>query len=211
MLIERPPRLFRCLVPGGIFRMPVRAGERCVYLTFDDGPIPEATPWVLDALEEAGVRATFFFVGDNVRKHPELAAQVRARGHGVGTHTMHHLQGHGNTTRTYLRDVQQADSLIGSPLFRPPHGWLRPRQARALRRRYHIIMYDLVTRDYSHRVDARQVLRNLKRYARPGAIIVFHDSLRSIGKLRQILPEALRWLREQGYECRLLGDDLPKK
>jgi len=194
-----------------------------VYLTFDDGPIPEATPWVLDTLDSCGAKATFFMVGDNARRYPELVREVLRRGHRIGNHTMHHLQGARVTTRTYLHDVAEAQRYLepgvqgrefrdessrtrdeGKPLFRPPHGWLRPRQARALKRSYRIVMYDLVSRDYSRLQDAGQVLANVKRYARPGAIIVFHDSLKSIGKLHAILPEAIHWLRGEGYNFRLL-------
>lgn len=196
-----------------------RADERVVYLTFDDGPIPEATPWVLDTLDSCRVKATFFMVGDNARRYPELVREVLRRGHRIGNHTMHHLQGVKVTTRSYLLDVAEAQRYISGgrrvesgeviedremPLFRPPHGWLRPCQARALRRSYRIVMYDLVSRDYSRRQDAGQVLANVKRYARPGAIIVFHDSLKSIGKLHAILPEAIHWLRSEGYDFRLL-------
>ncbi len=204
MLIERPPRLFRWLVPGGMFRMP--AGERRVYLTFDDGPIPEMTPWVLDALDAAGVKATFFMVGDNVRRHPELLEEVRRRGHAVGNHTMHHLQGAKCTSRRYLSDVKEADALIGSPLFRPPHGWLRPMQRLLLARDYRLVMYDLVTRDYSRKLTAADVVANVKRYARPGSLIVFHDSLKSAPRLREALPEALEWLKSEGYSFGLLDD-----
>lgn len=204
MLIERPPRLFRWLVPGGRFRIP--GTERRVYLTFDDGPIPEMTSWVLDTLDAFGVKATFFMVGDNVRRHPELLEEVRLRGHAVGNHTMHHLQGSKSTTRHYLRDVMEADKLIGSPLFRPPHGWLRPGQRRALANEFRLVMYDLVTRDYSRKLTAEQVVDNVKRYARPGSIIVFHDSLKSKKRIKEALPEALEWLKSEGYAFGKLDD-----
>lgn len=203
MLIEQPPEIFRMLIPGGVFRLP--PGEvPTVYLTFDDGPIPEATPWVLDILDRYAVKATFFMVGDNVRKYPAIYEEVKRRGHSVGNHTMHHIQGTGTTTRSYLRDVEEADALIGSNLFRPPHGWLRPRQARALSKKYRIIMYDLVTRDYSKRLPAHEVVENVKRYTRPGSIIVFHDSLKSIDKLQKALVESIEWLRAQGYQFGIL-------
>lgn len=208
MLIERPPVLFRKLVPGGIFRVPAaaRGGRKEVYLTFDDGPIPEVTPWVLDQLDAYGIKATFFMVGDNARKYPDVAREVLQRGHAVGNHTMHHVQGAGMTTRSYLRDVQEAAELLDTSLFRPPHGWLRPAQARALRSRYTLVMYDLVTRDYSYRLDADRVFANVRRYARPGAIIVFHDSLKSRDRILTALPRSLEWLLEQGYTFGLLTD-----
>lgn len=179
-----------------------------MYITFDDGPIPEMTPWVLDELDRFGVKATFFMVGQNVERHPELYEEVKRRGHAVGNHTMCHLQGSRVTTRRYLLDASRADELINSCLFRPPHGWLRPRQARALGRKSVIVMYDLVTRDYSKWLTAADVVRNVKRYARPGSIVVFHDSLKSRPRLLEALPESLKWLKEQGYEFGLIADDL---
>ena len=203
MLIEQPPKILRILTPKGTFRIP--SGEdRRVYLTFDDGPIPEATPWVLDMLDRYGIKATFFMVGDNVRKYPAIYEEVKRRGHRVGNHTMHHLQGAKCTTRRYLRDVEEANNLIGSNLFRPPHGWLRPRQAKALSKKYKIIMYDLVTRDYSKLKEAEDVVKNVKRYTRPGSIIVFHDSLKSIRKLQTALAESIEWLQKEGYSFQLL-------
>lgn len=204
-LIERPPRLMRLFFPSALFRLPpVANGSPVVYLTFDDGPIPEATPEILDILDRFGAKATFFMVGDNARRYPELVERVRACGHGVGNHTMHHLRGSHVTTRRYLQDVLEADRLLHTPLFRAPHGWLRLRQARSLRKRFRLVMYDLVTRDYSRRVDAARVVGNVKELARPGAVIVFHDSLRSIDKLRTALPEALEWLSGHGYSFGLI-------
>lgn len=197
--LERPPAFFRKLVPGGIFRVEQREEDRTVYLTFDDGPIPEVTPWVLDVLDRYGIKATFFMVADNARRYPELLEEVKRRGHSVGNHTFHHLQGAKVTTRRYLRDIAEAHRLLDTTLFRPPHGWLRPAQARALKRRYRIVMYDLVTRDYSRRLDTARVVENVRRYARPGAVIVFHDSLKSWPRLQEALPEAIEWLIAQGY------------
>lgn len=201
MLIERPPGIFRLLFPTALFRVPKgkRSAPREVYLTFDDGPVPEVTPKVLDILDRYGVHATFFMVGDNVRRHPELLEEVRRRGHAVGNHTFHHLQGAHVTTKRYLRDIMEAHKLIGSPLFRPPHGWMRPRQARAMRKVFTPVMYDLVTRDYSRRLTAEQVMQNVRRYARPGAIIVFHDSLKAEPRVLKVLPEAIEWLLSHGY------------
>ena len=199
--LERPPAFFRRWVPEGVFRMPQGdENDRTVYLTFDDGPIPEVTPWVLDLLDRYGIKATFFMVADNARRYPGLLEEVRRRGHSIGNHTFHHLQGTRTKTRRYLRDIAEADrQLGGTTLFRPPHGWLPPHQARLLARRYRIIMYDLVTRDYSRRLDAGKVLENVRRYARGGSVIVFHDSLKAWPRLRTALPAAIEWLVAEGY------------
>ena len=198
MLIERPPLLYRLLFPEAIWRIK-HPHRRVVYLTFDDGPVPEVTPWVLDTLDRYGVRATFFMVGDNVRRHPELLEEVRRRGHSYGNHTMHHLQGMSVMARNYWRDICEADALIESPLFRPPHGIMRWKQAAAIKRHYNIIMYDLVTRDYSRRLTPARVLDNVRRYARNGSIIVFHDSLKAERNMRVALPAAIEWLQSEGY------------
>ena len=200
MLIERPPQIFRSLFPDAHFR--IRGEERCVYLTFDDGPIPEATPWVLDMLDSYGIKATFFMVGDNVRKYPDVYQEVVSRGHTVGNHTMHHLQGLKVKTPYYLDDIKEADGYIHSRLFRPPHGFLTPKQARLIREQYTIIMYDLITRDYSRHLTADQVFDNVRRYVRNGSIIVFHDSLKSQHNLRYALPRSIEWLLENGYAFR---------
>ena len=177
--------------------------EKAVYLTFDDGPIPEATPFILDTLKEYGARATFFMVGDNVRKHPEVYERVMAEGHRIGNHTYNHIGGFRHSVKFYNENAEKANELLHTDLFRPPHGWMRWDQYAWLGRRYRIIMWDLVTRDYSKWMTAEDVIRNVKRYARNGSIITFHDSLKSIGKLRTALPECLRWLEGQGYEFKV--------
>ena len=123
MFIEQPPWFYRALFPGVIWRIPAK--KKCVYLTFDDGPIPEVTPWVLDILDKYGVKATFFCVGDNVHKHPDIYQMVLDRGHRVGNHTFNHIQGIRFWTKNYLANVEKAAEYIKSDLFRPPHGHMR--------------------------------------------------------------------------------------
>lgn len=198
-LVEQPPLLYRLLFPEAIWRIKKR-GKKVVYLTFDDGPVPQTTPWVLDLLDLKGVKATFFLVGDNVRRYPYLLQEIKERGHSYGNHTMHHLQGMKTASRRYLRDIKQADVLIESSLFRPPHGLMRWSQARVIKRHYNIIMYDLVTRDYSPKMTPAKVLENVKRFTRPGSIIVFHDSTKAWRNMSGALADAIDWLKDQGYE-----------
>ncbi len=199
MWIEQPPFFYRLLFTEAIWRI-LHRGKKVVYLTFDDGPIPEETPWVLNVLDRYGIKATFFMVGDNVRRYPEVFEEVKRRGHSYGNHTMHHLQGIKECATRYFRDITEADRLIGSTLFRPPHGIISPWQTKLIKRHYNIIMYDLVTRDYSKHLNGEDVLQNVKRYARNGSIIVFHDSLKAHHNMRYALPRAIEWLKEQGYE-----------
>ncbi len=198
MFIEQPARWLRWIYPRAIWRMDPK--EHSVYLTFDDGPIPQSTPFILDTLREYGVKATFFMVGDNVRKYPELYKRIVDEGHQLGNHTNHHLGAFKHWTITYVLDTHKANELIHARLFRPPHGWMRRSVYWWLRHEYKIIMWDVVTRDYSKWLTADDVLSNVKRYTRNGSIITFHDSLKSIDKLRIALPAAIKWLRDEGYE-----------
>lgn len=199
MIIEQPPLLYRLLFPEAIWRIK-RKRRKVVFLTFDDGPISEVTPWVLDLLDKYGIKATFFMVGDNVRRHPELLEEVKARGHSYGNHTMHHLQGFKVSRVRYMRDITEAAYYIDSSLFRPPHGLIRWAQAKAIKNHYNIVMYDLVTRDYSKKLNPEQVLANVRRYVRNGSVIVFHDSLKARKNMQQALPQAIEWLKAEGYE-----------
>ncbi|WP_281531344.1 polysaccharide deacetylase family protein [Leyella stercorea] len=201
MFIEQPSIWLRWLYPRASWRMD--HNDHSVYLTFDDGPIPESTPFILQTLKEFGIHATFFMVGDNVRKYPELYKQIVADGHQVGNHTYHHLGGFKHLTSTYVKDTNRANELIGSHLFRPPHGCMSHTEYLWLRRKYRIVMWDLVTRDYSKWITADDVVENVKRYARNGSIITFHDSLKSIEKLHTALPRSLQWLKEQGYSFKV--------
>ena len=201
MLIEQPAIFLRWLFPHALWRMDRH--QKSVYLTFDDGPIPEATPFILDTLDKFNAKATFFMVGENAVKYPHLLEEVRQRGHQVGNHTYNHLSGMRHFTWTYLANIKKADEILHTKLFRPPQGWIRTVQYRVLRHvGITVVMWDVVTRDYSRLLTADDVLRNVKRYTRPGSIITFHDSLKSIEKLKHALPEALSWLQEQGYEFR---------
>ena len=207
MLIERPPEWFRRLFRGAWFRLPAPPGQqKRVFLTFDDGPIPEATPWVLDTLDRFGVKATFFMVGQNVERYPHLLEEVLKRGHMAGNHTLHHIKGFTAGVDQYMKDAAAAESLIGSKLFRPPHGWVFPSQFRRLAGEYQVVMYDLVTRDYSKRLTVEDVVENVKRLCRDGSIIVFHDSLKSLPRLKEALPASLEWLKSQGYSFGLFRD-----
>jgi peptidoglycan/xylan/chitin deacetylase (PgdA/CDA1 family) len=202
MLIEQPPLLYRLFFPGAYWRL--NTDKKSVYLTFDDGPIPEVTPWLLDVLDQYNIKATFFCVGDNVRKHPEIYQLIIDRGHKVGNHTFHHVQGLKTRTKDYKKDVEEAAEFIKSPFFRPPHGHLRLRQFFEMRKYYKVVMWDVVTRDYSKFMTADQVFNNVKKYTRNGSVIVFHDSLKAGDRMKEALPRSIEWLLEQGYSFELV-------
>jgi len=205
MLIERAPKLYRNLYKGSHWRF--NTDEKSVYLTFDDGPIPEITPWVLDLLDKYNIKATFFCVGDNVQNHPDIFRMIRERGHKIGNHTFHHIQALKTDIQSYLKEVEDADRLINSKLFRPPYGHMFFSQFKALRKLYKVIMWDVVTRDYSHLMTAGQVVEVVKKYARNGSIIVFHDSLKAGDRMKEALPKSIEWLLEQGYSFKVIADD----
>jgi peptidoglycan/xylan/chitin deacetylase (PgdA/CDA1 family) len=202
MFIEQPPQIIRALYPKAIWRM--APDDKAVYLTFDDGPIPEITPWVLDVLDHHEIKATFFMVGDNVRKYPGIFRMVVERGHRIGNHTFNHIRGFEFRTENYLANTDKANEIMNTDLFRPPHGHMSWAQYHLLKKYYKIIMWDLVTRDYSKRVNAEQVFGNVKKYARNGSIITFHDSLKAEKNMKYALPRSIEWLKEQGYAFKLL-------
>ena len=197
MIIEQPPAIYRALFPGAIWRMP--AQTKCVYLTFDDGPIPLITPWVLDLLDHYGIKATFFCVGENVIKHPEIYQEVIKRGHSVGNHTHNHVQGLRFRTANFVKNTDLAAKHIKSDLFRPPHGHMRIRQVLKLVKRYRIIMWDVVTRDYNRSFTGEDVFNIVKRYTRNGSILVFHDSIKAEPRMKEALPRTIEWLLAEGY------------
>ena len=198
MFIEQPSKWLRWLYPKALWRMD--PNDRSVYLTFDDGPIPEATPYILDVLAQYGVKATFFMVGDNVRKYPDIYQRVVSEGHRIGNHTHNHIGGFRHTIKEYSYNIEKANAYLYTDLVRPPHGWMRLSQYAWLSRKFRIVMWDLVTRDYSKWMTADDILDNVKRYTRNGSIITFHDSLKSIDKLRTALPASIGWLQQQGFQ-----------
>ena len=201
MIIEQPAIYLRWLYPKALWRMDRR--EHSVYLTFDDGPIPESTPFILETLRHYDIKASFFMVGDNVRKHPELYEQIIADGHVVGNHTHNHIGGFRHSIKEYMYNVEKANAYIRSHFMRPPHGWMRLSQYAWLSRKYKVVMWDVVTRDYSKWMTAEDIVNNVKRYVRNGSIITFHDSLKAIDKLRTALPQSIEWMKEQGYAFRV--------
>jgi len=208
-------RFWQYFYPYGIFRIKSQVGKTA-YLTFDDGPIPEVTPKVLDILSRYGVKATFFMVGENIDKHPDVFAEVLSAGHSIGTHTYNHLKGIKFSQREYLDNVEKCRDAVlrhlpdGSPmpdtfLFRPPYGkaWLWQRAA-LHRRGFRLIYWDVLTRDYSAQRTPEAMLSLIKRATRNGSIINFHDSLKSNERMLAVLPQAIEWLQSEGYELKSL-------
>jgi peptidoglycan/xylan/chitin deacetylase (PgdA/CDA1 family) len=203
MFIEQVPDFVRWFYQGVIWRK--QPHEKALYLTFDDGPVPEVTPWVLDKLDELEVQATFFCVGDNVRKHPHLYREIVQRGHRTGNHTFNHVRGWSTNTEDYVFNVNQAAGYIESRLFRPPHGQLRHSQMRKLQQQqFQIVHWDVVSRDYNRRLPPEQVLGIVLSLVRNGSIIVFHDSRKAFENMSYAMPRAVETLKRAGYVFRTL-------
>lgn len=199
------------LYPCGKFRV-----GKAVYLTFDDGPIPEVTPKVLEILDKYGVKATFFMVGENIDKHPEVFEMVVQGGHAIGNHTYNHMKGWKVSTAEYIANVRKWEDACernypkGYPApvlnrFRPPYGrtWVWQRKA-VKNLGYEIYLWDVLTRDYNPRRTPEAMLRQIQRQTRPGSIINFHDSVKSNERMLEVLPEAIEWLLANGYELKTL-------
>ncbi|MCL2806873.1 MAG: polysaccharide deacetylase family protein [Coriobacteriia bacterium] len=197
MFIERPFRVHRMMYPGAEFRY--SKDYKIAYLTFDDGPHPQITPWILDLLDSYHIKATFFCVGNKVEKFPEIYQMTQDRGHAIGNHSYRHPAGFRVDDDDYLDDVRKASKLIDSKLFRPPYGQLRKSQFNILKEEYRVVMWDIITRDYSKYMTADKVFKGVKKYTRNGSIIVFHDNELSEERMKGSLPRSLDWLIEQGY------------
>ncbi|MFZ5940163.1 MAG: polysaccharide deacetylase family protein [Bacteroidota bacterium] len=198
MLIIKPPSL----LTRALHRMTwdFYGDHRKVFLTFDDGPTPKVTPWVLDMLSKHNAKATFFCLGRNVDAFPHIYNQILEAGHSVGNHSYSHLKGFSSSVKRYIEDVNLAKTLIDSPLFRPPYGRILPGQVQVVLNNYRIIMWDVLSIDYNRKLSGDRVTRNVTRHVRPGSIVVFHDSDKARKNLYSALPRVLDYLSEQEYQ-----------
>ena len=193
----RPPMAFRFLYPGAVWNISTK--EKIVYLTFDDGPIPEVTSKVLELLDQYHAKATFFCIGENVKKYPTIFSSLLASGHAIGNHTYHHYNSWKVRSGMYLKDVEEASKYISSTLFRPPYGKLKAGTFFSLRRKYTIIMWDVITCDFDVKVAKEKVFENVIMNAKEGSIIVFHDSKKASENMLYALPKVLAYYSEKGF------------
>ncbi|WBL22069.1 polysaccharide deacetylase family protein [Zunongwangia sp. HRR-M8] len=210
--ILKYPWILKKLYPKRLSRI---SSEKTLYLSFDDGPIPEVTPWVLEQLEKYTAKATFFCIGDNVRKHPEVFHQIEAKGHAIGNHTFNHLDGWKTSTSDYLENFRKAENIIQSQLqnlftseeklFRPPYGKIKNKQASEITKLgYKIVMWDVITGDFDAKYDEEKCLKNAKKQIRPGSIVVFHDSLKAEKNLKYALPRLLEEYTKKGWKFKAI-------
>ena len=198
--MTKVPAIIKRLYSNYVWDIPTK--ENILYLTFDDGPRPEATPFVLEQLRIYNAKATFFCVGNNVEQHPEIYRQIIGEGHATGNHTFHHLNGWKVSDRKYFDDIIEARKYIDSILFRPPYGRITRFQSRHLRNSvlgFKIIMWDVLSKDYDQKLNAEDCSFNVLRFARPGSIVVFHDSEKAFPRMKEALRTTLKYFSEKGY------------
>lgn len=206
MYFIKTPFWLRLIYRSCIWRKPTE--DKVLYLTFDDGPHPEATPFVLDQLTKFNAKASFFCIGKNVQLFPEIYAAIITAGHTVGNHTQNHMNGWENKTDHYIADIQEASKLIHSNLFRPPYGRTRFSQIKALRLHpslpQQIVMWDVLSGDFDKTITGDQCAQNVIQHAGPGSIIVFHDSAKAMDRLHIALPKVLAHFSKLGYQFKAL-------
>jgi len=197
-------RFIKLLFPKYVWSIPNK--EQKVYLTFDDGPIPEITEWVLGQLAYYDAKATFFCIGDNIDKHPAIFQKIIAQKHSIGNHTYNHLKGWKTNTATYLENMEQCQATIQKQggitthLFRPPYGKIKPMQAKKLLQKgYSILMWDVLSRDFDATISKEECLQYVLQNVQPGSIILFHDSIKAFPHLQYALPKTLAYLNVKGF------------
>lgn len=202
MYLSKTPEVLHHLHQGLTWKIKDSPGQ--VYLTFDDGPHPEITPWVLEQLKAHDAKATFFCVGNNVDKHPDIVQLVRDGGHEIGNHTFHHVSGWKTENRSYFKEVAQCQELVDARLFRPPYGKIKPSQIKVLKEHYNIVMWDVLSCDFDANLNGDDCVNKVIKSVTDGSIIVFHDSEKAWPRLEIALPTVLNLLSSRGYKFGLI-------
>lgn len=202
MFLAKSPSILKKYYSQLIWDVPNK--ENKIYLTFDDGPIPEVTEWVLDLLKAYKIKATFFCIGDNVQKNPIIFQRIITEGHAVGNHTQNHLNGWKTADYKYFDSVEKCSKLVNSRLFRPPYGRIRKSQYTVLKAKYSIVMWDVLSGDFDTKTSPIKCYNNVIKNTKPGSIIVFHDSLKAAVNLKYALPKAIEKLLEKGFVFEVL-------
>lgn len=203
MYIVRPSYLLQKIYPQAVWRK--SSLEKKIYLTFDDGPVPEITTGVLDLLKQEQIKATFFCVGENVTKNPEIYQRILNEKHAVGNHTFNHINGWNTHGNQYLRNVIKCAEVVDSKLFRPPYGRIKKSQLAQINKQYSVIMWDVLSGDYDKNTSPEQCLSNVVKNVRNGSVVVFHDSYKAQKNMQYALPLFIRFAKEQGFEFEILS------
>lgn len=197
-MITKIPKLIQYLLY--YFEFKIKGENKILYLTFDDGPIPEVTPEVLDILDKYNAKATFFCVADNIKKHPEVFQSIIDRGHRLGNHTYHHIKGLETPNNEYFDDIERANQLVNSNLFRPPYGRIGFFQARELRKKYRLILWSVLSYDYSGKLSKEKVWDNIRKSVTDNDIILFHDNIKAKDNMIYSLSNTLSFYSQRGFQ-----------
>lgn len=203
MIPVRTPYIVRKYFNDMVWNLPTE--EKILYLTFDDGPIPEVTPWIMETLSQYNAGGTFFLIGENVRRHPEIFAHLKDRNFVYGNHTYNHISGWKARDEEYYRNIQKAQELINSAYFRPPYGRITRSQLSTLKNHYKIIMWDVLSKDYDMRLSGIQCAEKVIQFAKPGSIVVFHDSIKARERIQYALPKVLEHFSMDGYSFKSIN------
>ena len=201
-LVSTPWLVRKCLNKDLTWGVDTKQNE--IYLTFDDGPNPKTTPFILETLDQYKAKATFFCLGKNIEQNPSLNDLMRKSGNTIGNHTYSHLNGWKTHTQNYISDIEKADAIIQSPLFRPPYGRIKPSQIHRLKKKYKIVMWSVLSGDFDYNLTSEKCLQNSIRFIRPGSIVVFHDSIKASEKVKFVLPEFLKIMSDTGFSFETL-------
>jgi peptidoglycan-N-acetylglucosamine deacetylase len=202
--VVKIPWIIRKLFPSLLTSLPVT--DKTVFLTFDDGPIPEVTPQILHILAKYNAKATFFCLGKNVEKNPEIFESIKKVGHSAGNHSFDHKNGWKTQNQNYFDNIEKAGKLIKSNLFRPPYGKIKPSQIKFIKSRYRIVLWDVLSGDFDPDISKEKCAKNILKNVKPGSIIVFHDSLKAKEKVLYALPVILEELSDNGYKFESISD-----
>ena len=209
MYLIKTPEFIRKTFPGFIWQIPniSQNQDKSIYLTFDDGPVDEVTPYVIDILDQYNAKATFFCVGENIEQNPEIFKRLKDQGHSIGSHSHNHLSGWATENKQYLTNVDKAAKLSRSNLFRPPYGRIKLSQAKKIQENYQIIMWDVLSGDFDPKVTPKQCFNNVVSNAQSGSIVVFHDSQKSYNVLKEVLPKVLEHYASLGYQFKSITEE----
>lgn len=206
---KKTPWLLKKIYPNCIWN--IKTDEKVLYLTFDDGPHPQATPFVLDQLKKFNAKATFFCIGKNVRENFEIYTQIIAEGHTPGNHTYNHLNGWKTKDKKYIEDIIAAAKIIDSNIFRPPYGRITPFQIKTIaggNLKLKTVMWDVLSGDFAPSISAENCYLNVINNSKEGSVIVFHDSQKSLNVVRETLPKVLKFYTEKGFQFKSLPNYL---
>ncbi len=205
-LLVHPPQVVKNIFSNITWN--INTDRKVVYLTFDDGPIPDVTEKILFALDLFDAKATFFCVGENVKRYPHIYKKILDNGHTTGNHTFSHLNGIKTDTKDYIENIEKASKYINSNLFRPPHGRIKTSQQKIIEQNYKIILWDVLSYDFDRQISKEKCFGNVKHFTRPGSVIVFHDNIKATNNMFYALTQTLLLYKEAGYSFEAITDDI---